>query len=38
MNNTNSIATQEFQQVHDIISLHRTRALQTVNNENLLTT
>jgi predicted nuclease of restriction endonuclease-like (RecB) superfamily len=37
MNNTNSIATQEFQQVHGIISLHRTRALQTVNNENLLT-
>jgi predicted nuclease of restriction endonuclease-like (RecB) superfamily len=37
MNNTNSIATQEFQQVHGIISLHRSRALQTVNNENLLT-
>jgi predicted nuclease of restriction endonuclease-like (RecB) superfamily len=37
MNNTNHIATQEFQQVHGIISLHRTRALQTVNNENLLT-
>ncbi|KAA6308711.1 Endonuclease NucS [termite gut metagenome] len=37
MNNTNSIATQEFQQVHSIISLHRTRALQIVNNENLLT-
>ncbi|KAA6326658.1 Endonuclease NucS [termite gut metagenome] len=37
MNNTNSIAIQEFQQVHSIISLHRTRALQTVNNENLLT-
>jgi predicted nuclease of restriction endonuclease-like (RecB) superfamily len=36
MNSTNSIATQEFQQVHGIISLHRTRALQTVNNENLL--
>ncbi|MDR3094450.1 MAG: PDDEXK nuclease domain-containing protein [Bacteroidales bacterium] len=34
--NTN-IATQEFQQVHGIISLHRSRALQTVNNENLLT-
>ncbi|GHT08728.1 hypothetical protein FACS189426_05050 [Bacteroidia bacterium] len=37
MNNTNSIATQEFQQVHGIIALHRSRALQTVNNENLLT-
>jgi predicted nuclease of restriction endonuclease-like (RecB) superfamily len=37
MDNTNSIATQEFQQVHGIISLHRSRALQTVNNENLLT-
>ncbi|MDR1023896.1 MAG: PDDEXK nuclease domain-containing protein [Prevotellaceae bacterium] len=35
-NNTN-LATQEFQQVHGIISLHRSRALQTVNNENLLT-
>jgi hypothetical protein len=30
-NNTN-----EFQQVHGIITLHRSRALQTVNNENLL--
>jgi hypothetical protein len=37
MNSTNSIVTQEFQQVHGIISLHRLRALQTVNNENLLT-
>jgi hypothetical protein len=37
MDNTNNIATQEFQQVHGIISLHRTRALQIVNNENLLT-
>jgi predicted nuclease of restriction endonuclease-like (RecB) superfamily len=37
MDKTNNIATQEFQQVHGIISLHRTRALQTVNNENLLT-
>ena len=35
MENTN-IAAQEFQQVHGIISLHRSRALQTVNNENLL--
>jgi predicted nuclease of restriction endonuclease-like (RecB) superfamily len=34
---TGSIAVQEFQQVHGIISLHRSRALQTVNNENLLT-
>ena len=32
-----NIATQEFAQVHGIISLHRSRALQTVNNENLLT-
>ncbi|MDR1342099.1 MAG: DUF1016 N-terminal domain-containing protein [Prevotellaceae bacterium] len=31
------MATQEFQQVHGIISQHRSRALQTVNNENLLT-
>ncbi|GHT32766.1 hypothetical protein AGMMS49574_17050 [Bacteroidia bacterium] len=37
MNNINNIAAQEFQQVHGIISLHRSRALQTVNNENLLT-
>jgi hypothetical protein len=37
MSYTNNIAIQEFQQVHGIISLHRTRALQTVNNENLLT-
>lgn len=29
--------TTEFQQVQGIISLHRSRALQTVNNENLLT-
>jgi len=33
----NNIATQEFQQIQGIISLHRLRALQTVNNENLLT-
>ena len=33
----NIIITQEFQQVQGIISLHRRRALQTVNNENLLT-
>jgi predicted nuclease of restriction endonuclease-like (RecB) superfamily len=37
MDNINSIATKEFQQVKGIISLHRSRALQTVNNENLLT-
>jgi hypothetical protein len=37
MDNTSGIARQEFQQVHGIISLHRSRALQTVNNENLLT-
>ncbi|MDR0768996.1 MAG: PDDEXK nuclease domain-containing protein [Dysgonamonadaceae bacterium] len=32
----NILATQEFQQVHGIINLHRSCALQTVNNENLL--
>ena len=32
----NSIETTEFQQVQGIISLHRSKALQTVNNENLL--
>jgi len=31
-----AVAVNEFQQVHGIISLHRSRALQTVNNENLL--
>jgi predicted nuclease of restriction endonuclease-like (RecB) superfamily len=37
-NNTGKeVATQEFQQVHGIISLHRSRALRTVNNENLQT-
>ena len=36
MNNINSIETTEFQQVQGIISLHRSKALQTVNNENLL--
>ena len=30
------VETTEFQQVQGIISLHRSRALQTVNNENLL--
>jgi hypothetical protein len=37
MDNINSIATKEFQQIQGIISLHRSQALQTVNNENLLT-
>jgi len=37
MSNINSITTTEFQQVQGIISLHRSKALQTVNNENLLT-
>ena len=36
MSSINSIKTTEFQQVQGIISLHRSRALQTVNNENLL--
>jgi predicted nuclease of restriction endonuclease-like (RecB) superfamily len=36
MTETNTIAAQEFEQVHDIISLHRSQALQTVNNANLL--
>ena len=34
MSNINSITTTEFQQVQGIISLHRSKALQTVNNEN----
>ena len=37
MSNIDSIETTEFQQVQGIISLHRSQALQTVNNENLLT-
>jgi hypothetical protein len=37
MSNINNLTTTEFQQVHGIISLHRSKALQTVNNENLLT-
>ncbi|MDR0811821.1 MAG: PDDEXK nuclease domain-containing protein [Paludibacter sp.] len=37
METTTAIAANEFQQIHGIISLHRSRALQTVNNENLLT-
>jgi len=36
MSNENTIASQEFQQIQGIINLHRYRALQTVNNENLL--
>ena len=36
MNETNTIEATEFQQVQGIISLHRSKALQTVNNENLL--
>ena len=36
MSNINSIETTEFQQVQGIISLHRSEALQAVNNENLL--
>ena len=36
MSNVKNIETTEFQQVQGIISLHRSRALQTVNNENLL--
>ncbi len=37
MEELNKSISQEFQQVHGIISLHRSRALQTVNRENLLT-
>jgi len=37
MNDISNIKTTEFQQVQGIISLHRSKALQTVNNENLLT-
>jgi len=37
MSNISKIETAEFQQVQGIISLHRSKALQTVNNENLLT-
>jgi len=36
MDNINGTATKEFQEVRRIISLRRSRALQTVNNENLL--
>ena len=37
MSNTIGKMTTDFQQVQGIISLHRAKALQTVNNENLLT-
>ncbi|MDR2721002.1 MAG: PDDEXK nuclease domain-containing protein [Puniceicoccales bacterium] len=36
MKDNNETMKQEFAQVHDIIALRRSRALQTVNNENLL--
>ena len=36
MSDINNMETTEFQQVQGIISLHRSKALQTVNNENLL--
>jgi hypothetical protein len=36
MSNIDRVETTEFQQVQGIISLHRSHALQTVNNENLL--
>jgi len=37
MSKLDNVATAEFQQVQGIISLHRSKALQTVNSENLLT-
>jgi len=37
IDNISNITTDEFQQVQGIISLHRSKALQIVNNENLLT-
>jgi predicted nuclease of restriction endonuclease-like (RecB) superfamily len=37
MKSINSITTTEFKQVQGIITLHRSKALQSVNNENLLT-
>jgi predicted nuclease of restriction endonuclease-like (RecB) superfamily len=37
MNDINSITTTEFQQIQGIITLHRSKALQTVNNETLFT-
>jgi len=38
MSNIERVETTEFQQVQGIISLHRSQALQAVNNENLLAT
>ena len=38
MSNIDRVETTEFQQVQGIISLHRSQALQAVNNENLLAT
>jgi len=37
MNSINNTAKEDFQQIQGIISLHRSKALQKVNNENLLT-
>ena len=37
MSKLDNVETTEFQQVQGIISLHRSKALQTVNSENLLT-
>ncbi|GAP72312.1 hypothetical protein SAMD00024442_3_14 [Candidatus Symbiothrix dinenymphae] len=37
MKDKTTIAAQEFEQVHGLISLHRSRALQAVNNESLMT-
>jgi predicted nuclease of restriction endonuclease-like (RecB) superfamily len=37
MNKLDNVETTEFQQIQGIISLHRSKALQTVNSENLLT-
>ncbi|MCL2682342.1 MAG: DUF1016 N-terminal domain-containing protein [Bacteroidales bacterium] len=36
MKTTDTVAIQEFQHIHEIISFRRSRALQTVNHENLL--
>jgi len=37
MNNINSIDITEFKQIQRIITLHRSKPFQVVNNENLLT-
>jgi len=37
MNSINNTAKEDFQQIQGIISLHRSKSLQKVNNENLLT-